>query len=210
MAFAKKAYNGITEKTPLNLQLDAGAIFKNFEVGTDTYSSAKAAGKCLGATQGGGTFTAKPTLRTIDVDGAVGRIKGLVDIESWECSLAATFIETTVDTLRMALTSATATAGKSDGGAVPGGYTEIKGNAGISDTDYIENLTWIGCISGSNDPMIIQLSNGLNEDGLSMDFAPKSEGKVKVTLYGYNNLADFETNAVNPPFAIYVPDTEAT
>lgn len=212
MAFAKKAYNGITEKTPLNIQLDAGAIFKNFTVGTDTYATAKKAGKCLGATQGGGTFTAKPTIRSIEVDGAVGRVKGLADIETWECSLSATFIETTVETLKMALTSATATAGTdvsgSGGNEIPKGYTKISGNAGIGDSDYIENLTWVGCISGSDTPMIIQLSNGLNEDGLSMDFAPQSEGKVKVTLYGYNNLADFETDAVNPPFAIFIPDTE--
>lgn len=209
MAFSKKAYNGITEKTPLNLQLDAGAVFKNFTVGTDTYATAKAAGKCLGATQGGGTFTAKPTIRTIDVDGAVGRVKGLADIESWECSLSATFIETTVDTLKMALTSASdikGTGAPESGNGVPAGYTKIAGNAGISDDDYTENLTWIGCISGSEDPLIIQLSNGLNEDGLSMDFAPKSEGKVKVTLYGYNNLADFETAEVKPPFAIFVPE----
>ena len=73
MAFGKKAFNGITAGTPKNLQLDAGAFFIGFEVGKDTYASAKKAGKCLGATQGGGTFTAKPTIRTVDVDGAVGR-----------------------------------------------------------------------------------------------------------------------------------------
>ena len=57
--FGKKTYNGITSKTTKHLQLDAGAFFMNFEVGKDTYESAKKAGKCLGATQGGGTFTAK-------------------------------------------------------------------------------------------------------------------------------------------------------
>ena len=41
-----------------------------------------------------------PTLRTIDVDGAVGRVRGLVDIESWEVYVGATVLETTVENLR--------------------------------------------------------------------------------------------------------------
>ena len=212
MAFGKKAFNGITSGTPLNLQLDAGAFFIGFEVGKDTYASAKKAGKCLGATQGGGTFTAKPTIRTVDVDGAVGRVKGLTDIETWEVSISATVIETTVKSLKAALTAATVTAGtgmdESSGNGIPTGYTEIKGNAGISDTDYISDITWVGCLSGSTDPIIIQIKNALNEDGLSVDFAPKSEGKVKLTFYAYNSLEDFESDSVNPAFHIYLPDVE--
>lgn len=42
--FGKKNYNGITKKTVEHIQLDAGAFFKNFEVGKDDYASAKAAG----------------------------------------------------------------------------------------------------------------------------------------------------------------------
>ena len=212
MAFGKKAYNGITAGTPKNLQLDAGAFFTGFEVGKDTYTSAKKAGKCLGATQGGGTFTAKPTIRTVDVDGAVGRVKGLTDIQTWEVSLSATVIETTVKSLKAALTAATVTEGTgtdaSTGNGIPNGYTEIKGNAGISDTDYISDITWVGCLSGSTEPIIIQIKNALNEDGLSMDFAPNSEGKVKMTFYAYNSLEDFESDSVNPAFYIYLPGVE--
>ena len=212
MAFGKKAFNGITAGTPKNLQLDAGAFFVGFEVGKDTYASAKKAGKCLGATQGGGTFTAKPTIRTVDVDGAVGRVKGLTDIETWEVSISATVIETTVKSLKAALAAATVTAGtgmvEGSGNGIPTGYTEIKGNAGISDTDYISDITWVGCLSGSSEPIIIQIKNALNEDGLSVDFAPKSEGKVKLTFYAYNSLEDFESDSVNPAFHIYLPDVE--
>ena len=212
MAFGKKAYNGITAGTPKNLQLDAGAFFTGFEVGKDTYTSAKKAGKCLGATQGGGTFTAKPTIRTVDVDGAVGRVKGLTDIQTWEVSLSATVIETTVKSLKAALAAATVTEGTgtdaSTGNGIPNGYTEIKGNAGISDTDYISDITWVGCLSGSTEPIIIQIKNALNEDGLSVDFAPNSEGKVKMTFYAYNSLEDFESDSVNPAFYIYLPDVE--
>lgn len=208
MAFGKKAFNGITNATPKNLQLDAGAFFIGFKVGTDTYATAKKAGKCIGATQGGGTFTAKPSIRTIDVDGAVGRVKGLTDIETWDVSISATVIETTVTTLKAALAAAVATAGTGteiSGNGIPEGYTEIKGKAGIADDDYISDITWIGCLSGSTEPIIIQINNALNEDGLSVDFAPKSEGKVKMTFYAYNSLDEFESDDVNPAFHIYLP-----
>ena len=61
----KKKMTGYTESTMINRQTGAGAYFKNFNVETDTFSSAVAAGKLLGATQGGGTFTAKPTITPV-------------------------------------------------------------------------------------------------------------------------------------------------
>ena len=211
MGFRKKAFNGITSATPLNLQLDAGAFFIGFDIATDTYASAKAAGKGIGATQGGGTFTAKPSIRNVEVDGAVGRVKGLADIETWDISLSATVIETTVKTLKTALAAATATKGTGtevSGNGIPMGYTAVTGNAGISDTDYLSDFTWVGCLSGSDKPIIIQIKNALNEDGLSVDFKAKSEGKVGLTMYAYNSLEDFESDSVSPAFTIYEPDVE--
>lgn len=208
MGFVKKLFSGITEDTTKHIQLDAGAFFKNFDVGTDTYATAKAAGKCLGATQGGGTATIKATYRQISVDGAVGRVKGLANISTWEISLAATLLETTVDTLKLALGAAKTTAGSAEGD-VPAGYTKIEGKTGIDDEDYIDNITWVGSVSGTGEPIIIQVFNALNEDGLSYAVADQSEGKIGVTFYGYNNLKDFETDTVEPPFAIFVPDTAA-
>ena len=202
--FSKKAYSGINKDTTKHIQLDAGAFFKNFDPATDTYATAKAAGKCLGATQGGGEFSAVPTLRTIDVDGAVGRVRGLVDIESWEVSIGATVLETTVETLKLALAAAT-----SETSSTPTGYTAIKGKAGIADSDFIDNIAWVGNISGSDSPMIIVVKNVLNEGGLNYSVTPKGEGKVELKFYAYNDLADYETDAVAPPFEIYYPDIAA-
>ena len=61
----KKSFNGLTKKTKENLMLDAGAFFKNFTVGEDTYETAKTGGKCIGATKGGGEFSAKPNMNII-------------------------------------------------------------------------------------------------------------------------------------------------
>lgn len=203
--FNKKAYSGINKDTTKHIQLDAGAFFKNYDPATDTYATAKAAGKCLGATQGGGEFSAVPTLRTIDVDGAVGRVRGLVDIESWEVSISATVLETTVETLKLALAAAT-----SETSSTPTGYTAIKGKAGIAGSDFVDNIAWVGNISGSDSPMVIVVKNVLNEGGLNYSVTPKGEGKVELKFYAYNALADYENDTVAPPFEIYYPDIAAS
>lgn len=198
--FGKKNYNGITNKTVEHIQLDAGAFFKNFVVGTDSYASAKAAGKLIGATSGGGEFTAKAALRQIEIDGAGARVKGLADVDSWEVSLKLTTIETTVETLKLALGTA-----KTDTETVTG-YTVVRGKTNLTDEDYIENLTWVGSITGSEKPIMIQLKNGMNEDGLSFTVQDKAEGKITLTFYGYNDLSDYMEDTVEPPFAIYYPN----
>ena len=60
-----KKYSGFTTETAKSLLLNAGAYFKNFNVGTDDFDSAVAAGKLIGATKGGGEFSAVPEDRIL-------------------------------------------------------------------------------------------------------------------------------------------------
>lgn len=200
MSWSLKTFTGFNEKTAENIQMDAGAFFINFDVEKDTYASAKADGRCLGATQGGGEFTAKPTISQIQVDGVKGRARGLVSIDKWDVSLKATLLETTVETIKRGLGFATADA------SAKTGYTKIVANGFISDADYVKNLTWVGCKLGSKEPIIIQLFNALNESGLSYKVSDGSQGKVELELYGYNDGSDYLEDVVPPPFAIYLPD----
>jgi len=68
-----ESYSGYTEKTAENLLLDAGAFFIDFDIETDTFETAVADGKLLGATRGGGSFEATPEIRSIEVDGVHGK-----------------------------------------------------------------------------------------------------------------------------------------
>ena len=61
---------GMTEKTVEHFVLGAGVFAKDFIPGTDTYESAKTAGKLLGATTGGGEFKAAKVGHYSQVDGA--------------------------------------------------------------------------------------------------------------------------------------------
>lgn len=196
----KRAFSGFTKNTPERLLLDAGAFFRNFiyEAGgieNDTFDSAVAAGKLIGATKGGGEFSAVPEIRQIEVDGVKGRAKGLEVIDSWDVYLKATVLETTTESIQSALSAATVDA------ASDTKYDVITGNAAIELTDYVDNVTWVGTLSGSNEPVIIQVYNGLNTDGLKLTVQDKGEATIPMTFYGHYTFDDLDS----PPFKILYP-----
>lgn len=199
----KRSFSGFTKTTPEHLLLDAGAFFKNFiydpgGTDNDTYDSAVMAGKLIGATQGGGEFSAVPAVRQIDVDGVKGRAKGLEVIDSWDVYLKATILETTSESIRVALSAATVDQESDEG------YDIITGNAAIGLDDYIDNVTWIGTLSGSNKPVIIQVYNALNTDGLKLTVKDKGEATIPATFYGHYPPDDLDS----PPFKIFYPKKE--
>lgn len=190
-----KTYSGYTAETPKSLLLDAGAFFKNFYVGTDTFESAVTAGKLLGATQGGGTFSAIPTIRPIQLDGVKGAAKGLEVIDEWVVTLTSNVKEVKKATIQAALAAFTIdTSTSSD-------YDIITADNEIALTDYIDNITWVGKLSGTNDPVMIQVYNALNTSGLTLKVADKAEAVLALTFTGHY----VDTNLDVPPFAIYYP-----
>lgn len=189
-----KKYNGFTSGTPEKFLLDAGAYLKNFIPGTDTYETAKAAGKIIGATGSGGSFSAIPTIRSIPVDGMSEDTKGLKVIDDWKVTMSANVKEVSADVIETAL----ATGLSVDG---PIGYKKITASSGIVDADYIDNIAWVGRLSGSLKPVIILIKNALAINGLSITMTDKGESVINLTFNGH-----YEGDEENPPFEIYYPD----
>ena len=191
-----KKYSGFTTDTTKSLVLDAGAFFKNFVVGTETFDSAVAGGKLLGATKGGGEFSAVPDVRQIEVDGVAGRAKGLEVINSWDVYLKAKVLEIKKSTIKTALCASVESTSTSISD-----YDIIKAKNNIELSDYIGNIVWVGTLSGSDDPVIIEIKNAINTDGLKLTVTDKNEAVIEMTFYGHYEQADLD----NPPFAIYYP-----
>lgn len=190
-----KVINGLSEKTPQHLALDAGAFFKNYDVTTDTYDSAVKT-KLIGATKGGGSFKAIPTFRTVELDGMRGAVKGTKILESWEVAIGANVAEVTEDNLKISL----GVANETESSEKPANYKKITGKNCISDKDYLENITWVGTLSGSKDPVIIQVYNALNTKGLELSFEDKGELVIEMEFEGH-----FDMKKKEVPFAIYYP-----
>lgn len=196
----KKVFAGFNKETPEHLLLDAGAFFRNFtfeaEGGSnDTFESAVAAGKLIGATKGGGEFSAVPAIRQIEVDGVKGRAKGLEVIDSWDIYLKATVLETTTKSIKAALSAAEVDSVSNEK------YDVITGNSAIGLDDYVENVTWVGTLSGSDEPVIIQVYNAINTDGLKLTMQDKNEATIPMTFYGHYKFGDLDS----PPFKIFYP-----
>lgn len=195
----KTTYTGYSADTVNSIIMDAGAFFKNFEYGTDTYASAVAAGKLLGATQGGGEFSAVPTLRQLQIDGVKGN-STLKAIDGWDVTLTANMIEITDTMLALMLPGSVTTAGA---GTVK--HKLIEGSNYIEDTDYISNITFIGKVRGNSEPIIIQVLNALCTTGVPLKTADNKEVIIPAKFSGHQT----PTTTDKAPFKIYYPKTEA-
>ena len=200
MGLFKKKMTGYTESTMINRQTGAGAYFKNYNVENDTFSSAVAAGKLLGATQGGGTFTAKPTITPVEVDGIPSDAMGMEEVEGWEVSLQATFLEIKPELIKKVLGAATQV------NAVGGKYKKLQGKMNIDSEDYENNITFLGDMAGYDDPVIIQVYNALSTDGLALNPQDKKSSTISTTFKGHVSPTDYAV----PPFAIFLPVKGAT
>ena len=190
-----KKYSGFTTETAKSLLLNAGAYFKNFDVGTDKFDSAVAAGKLIGATKGGGEFSAVPEIRQIEVDGVAGRAKGLETIDSWDIYLKANVLEVKEATIQSGLAASSVdTSTNTD-------YDIITASNNLEVSDYIDNITWVGTLSGSDKPVIIQIFNALNTEGLKFSTTDKAEATISLTFYAHYTQDDLDT----PTFKIYYP-----
>lgn len=202
MGIFKKKMTGYTESTMKNRQTGAGAYFKNYDVKTDTFSSAVTAGKLLGATQGGGEFNAVPTITQVEVDGVPSTAKGMEEVEGWEVTLKANILEVTPENIKDALGAAKIE--DIELGAEKVKYKKITGKMYIEDKDYQDNVTFLGDMSGYDYPIILQVFNALATDGVKINPQDKKTSLLATTFKGHVDPENYE----EPPFAIYVPVTQ--
>lgn len=192
-----KTITGFNENTAKNLMVDAGAVFVNFDIEKDTVETAKT--KLIGATSGGNEFEAKPKFRETKIDGVKGSVKGLKLLESWEVKLKTNLLEFHEKTFQYALAGAkvTDTTIQTDKK-----FKKIEGKNYIDETDFIDNITYIGNISGSDEPVIIQVFNCLNTEGLKIKTKDGDDIVAELEFEGHYSANKLD----NPPFAIYYPE----
>lgn len=193
--FNQKRITGQTSETKERLLLGAGVFAKGYVPGTDTLDSIKKSNKLLGATTGGGTFTATKNGHYLQIDGMPENTKGNYILDSWGTTLEIPLQETTVETLKFALTAASTDTTTTEG------YTTIIPKNGMEDEDYESSVSFIGRLSGSNDPVVITIFNAIATSDLSLNPQDGKESTIQVTLTGHYDPEDPET----PPFKIFYP-----
>lgn len=175
------AITGLTQSTFEKIQMDAGVLLKNFDRASITTKEALAAAIAsargteawIGATVGGGSFSATPTTREIEVDGMRSAFVGSTLNDGWEVKLSATLAEFTPENIKMALGAADATKNEK--------VTVIDLRTDFAESDYIETITWIGKLTNGSFAMI-EIENGLAVGGFNFTFADKANGTIPIEI----------------------------
>ena len=200
--YEKLPKTGYTQDTPKRFQLNAGALLENLTWVPGAESAAgKWSGDLIGATSGGSSISLVNTFRQAEIDGVFTAVVGGDSIESSEGKFEVNMIEWTANNLKRALLADVKT---SDGTQYPTGYEVITTRREVKSTDYIENLAYVGTITGSNNPIIIIMHHAFPTGGLEFEPKDKQEGIYKL-VFEARASAD-NANDTSLPVTILFPN----
>lgn len=184
-----KLKTGLTNRTIESLQLNAGVLLSSYTKGVDIDEA-----NIIGATRGGGSFSAAPEMHQVAVDGAPTYTRGLERNDGWNVSLSFTMVEFTPHTVSRALgTGVSVTTANAN--------TVITAIRDVLTSDY-SDVWWVGDTSAGKN-VVIHVQNALNLSGLSLSVADKGEGTFALTLQGHHDIEDLD----KAPFDITFEDT---
>lgn len=194
---------GLRPATFENLQLNAGVFLEGFNASTyadadaleDAVLAALEAGTgVIGATIGGGTFVAEPSIRQIEADGMRYPIVGSTVNDMWTVRLTGTMKEINPENFKRVLLSCDADTSKPQ-------VTVLTVRTDIEASDYIPQMCWVG--DTSQGFIMIELDNVLNTAGATFTFTDKGEGQLPFDFKAH--LSDV-TKMDKAPFRIYFFD----
>lgn len=199
MAATELKTSGYTSETAERYLLNAGALFKNVKYNSEEQ---KYEGEPLGATVGGSKCNITINLRQPEVDGVLAKIKGNDLIESVEATIEGTLKEWKKENIAQALFADVA---EGNGTEDATGYKIITGRNEVLAKDYVENIAYVGKISGEDKPVIIILKNAINTNGLSFETKDKDEAGIP---FKFEARADADKpEDVNKIWKIIYPET---
>lgn len=195
MAYEELKKHGITADTPENLMLGAGIICHNLE-----WKSNKWEYDILGATSGGNKVSIVPEITTVEVDGALVKIKGLDRKTGETAKLETNLIEITPAMMKAGVIGENGTSDVT-------GYDLITSKPDIEAGDYYKNFGFVGK-KADGTPVIVIFDNALCTSGFEAENKNKEATVVKCTFECYQEC-NAETDLSILPYRIYYP-TPAT
>lgn len=182
--------SGITENTPKSLLLGAGTIYKNlhWDKDNDIWD-----GEIFGATSGGNSFKLTPNIVTVEVDGAVVDTKGLTQKQGETAELAINLVEVSPGSLKLAMIGEEVESEAT-------GFTKLATKSVIEDSDYIDNIAFVGFLADDT-PIIIIMENALCTSGLELSGKNKEATVIPATFKPY---AAFDVNTSQDKLPVYI------
>lgn len=169
--------HGISSNTPSRLVLDSGAMYINYD---------EAGQALIGATRGGATFTIEQDIREIELDGALGPVKGLRRIIRSVPMLTFTLLEFTLARLKDTLpASASATSGSFD--------VITRVTSSIADSFYLTNIALVAEVSTLTNPVVCKVKNALLAQQTALTTTDKDEGTLPLEAVGHYLTSALDT-----------------
>ena len=182
--------------TPIRTETAQNIALNMFVLSTGYTKGSGPTGE-LGATTGGGTFTATPEFRVPGLNGLRKNTKGFMVIDEWEVSLKCSAVELTEAGLLLAAGYGSA--------ATDANVTTITPAQGlVPDSEYAD--LWVSGNTSDGKIFAICIKNALNNNGVQLSFADKDTGKYDIDVRGNYTAATLDT----PPFIIYLDKSVAT
>lgn len=184
---------GYTANTPKRYIMDAGAVYLNLQYEETT---GEFTGELLGATSGGNEFQIVQERREIEVDGLKGRGKGNSVITSENPQLTVNLKELTAKNLSYAIAGSTLDTADTN-------YDIITSKGTIELGDYLDNVAFVGRLTGSAKPVVIIVENVVSMEGLTLTTQDDNEAIVPIVFGGHYSENNIELG--NAPYKIYFP-----
>lgn len=192
----KAGKTGVTADTPKNIMFGAGTIHKGLKYAGSSWNFDES---IIGATSGGSKVSIVPEVTSVELDGALVKVKGL-DVKTGEtATMEINFAEITKDIIKAATFA-------KDGTSADSTFDLIESKPNIESGDYLENIAFVGqTLDGRN--IIFILDNALCTSGF------EAEGKNKEgasPAYTFECSADPTTSDLQTlPWHIYYPKATA-
>lgn len=190
--------NSFTAESAGNFQLDAGMLVTGLNMSNFDGAQLSSATK-IGATTGGGSLEITPEIRDLfeDVDGARFKYKEGLVIDRFEIKLSMTLLEFTEGNLTTALGAIE----KNSSSFTSSHYDKLSPKIDLNPASDFKTLYWLGTLKGKNKPVVIEIKNGMNTNGLNFSFEDKGKGKIELEIEAFGDLS----KPSEIPVAIYMP-----
>lgn len=168
-----RTFTKIPQDTFESLQVDAGVLLTTFDP-TDPEFSDEA---LITATTGGIRVSCVPTYSDWgeDVDNCPNRMKELMHLDSWECSISTTAIGTSPAMIKMALGAADVTGSK------------IVPRSSLEQTDFA-TIWWVGDRADGG-LVAVKLMNALSTGGFNLTTTKNGKGQFDLEISGHVSLS---------------------
>lgn len=186
-----RKFTAIPMNTFQGLQLDAGVLLWNFD---PENPDAPADEDIICATTGGFTVSDIPTYSDLgeDVDNCPQDMMELKNLDSRECKVSSTALDTSPDFIRLAL-------GAAD---IDGSKITPRNNLALTD---FKTLWWAGDRADGG-CVAVKIENALSTGGFSLQTGKNAKGQTAFELTGHRSLAHQEKS----PMTFYSIDPDET